>query len=59
MATIRQFEEILAWEKGRELVREVYRVTRAGEFLKDYSSYLCNSEIKGAKLKTAPRQDPT
>lgn len=29
MATIRQFEEILAWQKARELTREVYKALRA------------------------------
>lgn len=29
MATVRQFEDLLAWKKARELVSEVYRVLRA------------------------------
>ena len=30
------FEEINAWQNARGLVREVYAVTRRGEFCKDY-----------------------
>lgn len=36
MATIRRFEDIQAWQKARELVREVYRVSVAGKFQRDY-----------------------
>ena len=36
MATIKRFTEIVAWQKGRELVNEVYRLTRAGTFSKDW-----------------------
>lgn len=28
MATVRQFEDLLAWKKGRELTREVYKALR-------------------------------
>ncbi len=37
MATIRQFEDILAWHRGKELAREVYAATRRGEFAKDFA----------------------
>ncbi len=33
---IEEFEELIAWQKARELTREVYRVTRQGVFAKDY-----------------------
>ena len=36
MATITRFTEIVAWQKGRELVSEIYQLTRAGAFAKDY-----------------------
>ena len=36
MATIRQFEDILAWQKGRELTRGIYAATRTVEFSKDF-----------------------
>ena len=36
MARIEQFEDLVSWQKGRELTRVVYRVSRAGEFARDY-----------------------
>jgi four helix bundle protein len=37
MATIERFEDILAWQKARELSKEIYIVTSAGNFSKDFS----------------------
>ncbi|MBN8422747.1 MAG: four helix bundle protein [Verrucomicrobia bacterium] len=37
MANIEQFEDILAWQKGRELTQWVYRASRKGEFAKDFA----------------------
>ncbi len=36
MSTFKRFEEIQAWQRARELTREVYEVTRQGAFAKDY-----------------------
>ena len=36
MATFKRFEDIDAWKKARELTREVYRVSSAGPFAKDF-----------------------
>lgn len=36
MPTFRKFEEIEAWQIGRELVREIYAMTRSGSFAKDF-----------------------
>ena len=36
MATLTRFEELEAWQKSRELVQAIYRVTREGEFAKDF-----------------------
>lgn len=36
MATIERFEDIQAWQKARVLVKEVYSVSNAGRFAKDY-----------------------
>lgn len=36
MASIQNFEEIEAWQKARELVREVYAVSGDGKFEKDF-----------------------
>lgn len=33
---IEQFEDIEAWQAARELVSEVYRVTKQGDFARDY-----------------------
>jgi len=37
MARIEKFEDIQAWQKGRELVKSVYQITSEGCFAKDYS----------------------
>ncbi len=34
---IEKFEDIIAWQKTRELVKEIYRITKNEEFSKDYS----------------------
>lgn len=36
MATFRRFEDIQAWQLGRELNREVYRLTSGGAFARDF-----------------------
>lgn len=36
MAKIERFEDIVAWQKARELVREVYSMSSDGRFAKDY-----------------------
>lgn len=36
MATMTTFEDIEAWQKSRELTREVYAVSNTGLFAKDY-----------------------
>ena len=36
MAAFKTFEEINAWQNARVLVRDVYAVTRSGDFCKDY-----------------------
>ena len=33
---IERFEDLIAWQRARELVREVYRVSRVGVFAKDF-----------------------
>jgi four helix bundle protein len=35
--TITQFEDIEAWKLGRELTRAVYRVSKSGEFSRDFA----------------------
>jgi four helix bundle protein len=33
---IDKFEDLIAWQKARELTKNIYRVTKIGEFLKDF-----------------------
>lgn len=33
---IEKFEDLVAWQKARELTSEIYRITNQGEFAKDY-----------------------
>ena len=37
MTKIERFEDIKAWQKARELVRDIYGITSKGSFAKDYS----------------------
>ena len=36
MATIKRFEEIVAWQEARELAKKVYSISGSGAFAKDY-----------------------
>ena len=36
MSKIQKFEDILAWQKARELTREIYTHAKAGLFAKDF-----------------------
>jgi four helix bundle protein len=47
MATIRRFEDIEAWKKARELVREVYRACGDGKFSQDYGlrNQICRAAV--------------
>ena len=36
MALIKKFEDIIAWQEARKLVRMVYKITRSGELSKDF-----------------------
>jgi four helix bundle protein len=36
MAKIERFEDIVSWQKGRELNRLIYKATKAGAFAKDF-----------------------
>lgn len=47
MATIKRFEDIVSWKKGRELTKHVYDVTRDGPFGKDWSF---QSQIRRASV---------
>src|SRR3954469_16730816 len=36
MGMIDRFEDLIAWQKARELTREVYAITRRGTFARDF-----------------------
>ena len=36
MALIKRFEDILAWQEARKLVKDIYSMTREGAFAKDF-----------------------
>jgi four helix bundle protein len=36
MKKITTFEDLIAWQKARELTREIYTITKNGEFKKDF-----------------------
>ena len=36
MKKVAVFEDLIAWQKARELTREIYRITKVGKFEKDY-----------------------
>ena len=44
---IRRFEDLIAWQKGRELTLKIYRISRQGEFGKDYR---LSGQIQGAAV---------
>jgi four helix bundle protein len=33
---IEKFEDLIAWQKARELTKNIYKITRQGEFKKDF-----------------------
>ncbi len=37
MAKVERFEDLVAWQKARELTRQIYRATRDGAFAKDFA----------------------
>jgi four helix bundle protein len=36
MTLIKRFEDILAWQEARKLVKDIYQITRGGAFAKDF-----------------------
>jgi four helix bundle protein len=47
MATIRRFEEIQAWQKARELVGEIYRISGSENFQRHYGlrNQICRAAV--------------
>ena len=44
---VERFEDLIAWQKARELTREIYKVTQSGSFSKDFG--LCD-QIRRASV---------
>ncbi len=36
MATFKKFEDIEAWQKSRQLTKQIYRMSRTGQFARDF-----------------------
>ena len=49
MATVQTFEELKVWQEARLLVNEIYRLTKAGPFLRDRD---LRSQIRRAATST-------
>ena len=49
MNRIEKFEDIIAWQKARELTREVYKCTRVGAFTRDHG---LKDQIQRASIST-------
>jgi four helix bundle protein len=47
MASIQKFEEIEAWQKGRELTRRIYQITAKEKFARDFT---LKDQIKRAAI---------
>ncbi len=47
MAAFRKFEEILAWQKAREVNRSIYQLTIANDFARDFD---LRSQIRRASI---------
>lgn len=47
MAGFRRFEDILVWQKAREVTKKIYHATKDGEFSKDFD---LRSQIRRASI---------
>ena len=43
---IGRFEDIIAWQKARELTRDVYRKTDEGRFARDFSLRIRSGDLQ-------------
>ena len=44
---IERFEDLIAWQKARELTKQIYDVTRIDQFSKDFG---LKDQIRGSSL---------
>jgi len=49
MSKIERFEDLIAWQKARELTASIYRITRQGSFAKDFG---LSGQIQRAAVST-------
>jgi four helix bundle protein len=44
---IQRFEDLIAWQKARELTRAIYKVTQQGQFAKDFGlrDQICRASV--------------
>jgi four helix bundle protein len=47
MAKIERFEDMLSWQKARELTGQVYKVSKQGDFMKDFE---LRGQMRGASI---------
>jgi hypothetical protein len=48
---IRRFEDLIAWQKARELTLKVYRISRQDEFGKDS---VCQARFREPRFRSCP-----
>jgi len=53
MATIKKFEQLLSWQKARELTRYIYQLTKKPKFSKDYG---LKDQIQRASVSSMANQ---
>ena len=44
---IQRFEDLIAWQKARELTRDIYKVSQRGQFAKDFGlrDQICRASV--------------
>lgn len=55
MATVKQFEDLHVWQEARNLVREVYQITKDTQFRRDFS---LRDQITRASTSTMSYRSP-
>ncbi len=51
MGKVEKFEDLVAWQKARELTKQVYLHTRKGDFAKDFG---LSDQIRRASVSIMP-----
>jgi len=53
---VEKFEDLVAWQKARELTKQIYEITKQGAFSKDYG--LCDQIRRLSHLVDHVHPDP-